>query len=194
MGSDKALLPWPPSGRGALSRETFVSAAIRSLSPFTDQVVVVAGSNEAVVAPAVYAAGGALVRNPAPERGQFSSLQVGLREVLRLGRDAAMITLVDRPPAGADTLQRLRQAFESGPSEIWAVVPEHNGRHGHPFLAGREMIEAFLRAPVSSTAREVEHQHQRHIQYLQVDDPYVTMNVNTPEDYAALRKPDTPQP
>jgi CTP:molybdopterin cytidylyltransferase MocA len=65
-------------------------------------------------------------------------------------------------------------------------VPEFNGRHGHPFLAGREMIEAFLMAPATATAREVEHQYLNHISYVRVDDPHVSMNVNTPEDYAAL--------
>jgi molybdenum cofactor cytidylyltransferase len=187
MGSDKALLPWPPVKKGApATGETFISAAISLLSSFTDQVVVVGGGNELGLAPAVYGAGGSLVRNPAPERGQFSSLQVGLREVLNLGRDGAMITLVDRPPARPEVLEKLRQAFEALGSEVWAVVPEYNGKHGHPFLAGREMIEAFLKAPATATARDVEHQNQQHIRYVPVDDPSVVMNVNTPEDYAAL--------
>jgi molybdenum cofactor cytidylyltransferase len=192
MGSDKALLPWPPAGsNAAAASETFVSAAVRLLSSFADQVVVVVGNNEAILAPAVYGAGGSLVRNPAPERGQFSSLQVGLREVLNQGRDAAVVTLVDRPPAGPEVLENLRQAFEASGSEVWALVPEYNGKHGHPFLASREMIEAFLRAPATATARDVEHQNQRHIQYVPVDDSRVVMNVNTPEEYAALLNPRT---
>ena len=191
MGSDKALLPWPPVAKGMpFSGETFLSAAIRSLSS-TDQVVVVVGNNERELAPVVYAAGGSLVRNPAPEGGQFSSLRVGLQAVMDMGRDAAMITLVDRPPASAAALAKLRAAFEAAPSEIWAVVPEYDGRHGHPFLAGREMIEVFLKAPATATARDVEHQHQQHVQYVPVDDPHVAMNVNTPEDYAALLNPQT---
>ena len=79
MGSDKALLPWPPVASGIpFSGATFVSGAVRALSPFTDQVVVVVGNNEAMVAPAVYSAGGSVVRNPTPELGQFSSLRVGM--------------------------------------------------------------------------------------------------------------------
>ena len=186
MGTDKALLPWPPGE----SRQTFLSAAIRLLNAFNDMVIVVAGNNEASLAPAVYATSALLVRNPAPERGQLSSLQVGLEEVLNQGRDAAMITLVDRPPVAAATVKFLSSAFEKAlMQEKWAVVPEYQGRHGHPVLADREMIEAFLKATVSSTAREVEHQNEARIQYVPVDDPYVAANVNTPEEYAALAAP-----
>jgi len=49
------------------------------------------------------------------------------------------------------------------------------------------MIEAFLRAPATSTARDVERQHQEHIQYVPVEDPWIAANINTPEDYAALQ-------
>jgi molybdenum cofactor cytidylyltransferase len=187
MGRDKALLPWPPPSPGqSPSSETFLSAAIRALSPATDFVVVVVGENEAALAPVIYARGASLVINPDPSRGQFSSLQVGLREVLNHGRDAAMITLVDRPPVNAATLQILHEAFENADQNIWAIVPEFSGRHGHPYLVGREMIEAFLRVPATSTAREVEHAHQANIQYFAVDDPLVALNINTPEDYAGL--------
>jgi GTP:adenosylcobinamide-phosphate guanylyltransferase len=48
------------------------------------------------------------------------------------------------------------------------------------------MITAFLQAPLSATARDVEHQYLQHIQYVAVDDPRLAMNVDTPEDYARL--------
>ena len=197
MGTDKALLSWPPraaeqthssqtpSSR-APSNQTFLSAAIRSFALSTDFVVVVAGKNQAVVAPVAYAAGASVVVNPDPDRGQFSSLQAGLHEVLNRGRDAAMITLVDHPPVGRDTIQRLREAFESAAPNIWAVVPEFSGKHGHPYLVGRELIEVFLQAPPSTIARDLEHSYQEHIQYVTVDDPFVALNINTPDEYAAL--------
>ena len=95
------------------TRDTFLSATIRSLSLATEFVLVVAGKNEAAIAPVIYAHGASLVVNPDPDRGQFSSLQVGLHEVLNRGRDTAMITLVDRPPASPATIQILREAFEA---------------------------------------------------------------------------------
>jgi molybdenum cofactor cytidylyltransferase len=191
MGTDKALLPWPPAAAGqpqprSTQKDTFLSAAIRSFSN-ADFVLVVAGQNESALAPVAYANGASMVVNPDPSRGQFSSLQVGLHEVLNRGRDAAMITLVDRPPANPATLQILRCAYEAAGNNIWAVIPQFSGRHGHPFLIGREMIEAFLHAPPTSNAREIEHFHQGRIEYIEVNDPLVALNINTPDDYAALR-------
>jgi molybdenum cofactor cytidylyltransferase len=187
MGTDKALLPWSPHTAGRpQSSETFLSAAIASLLLATDFVFIVAGKNESALAPIVYASGASIVTNPDPSRGQFSSLQVGLQEVLNRGRDAAVITLVDRPPVSSETVQLLRDAFEAAPPAVWAVVPEFSGKHGHPYLAGRELMEAFLQAPATASARDVERRYQEHIQYLAVSDPFVALNINTPEDYAGL--------
>jgi len=206
MGRDKALLPWPPApasqfqptaniadlGRVAAPAETqtFLSAAIELLNPFTELILVVAGKNRDAIAPVVYATSAALVENRHPERGQFSSLQVGLQEVLNHGRDSAIVTLVDRPPCAHETLRSLSLAFHDANEEgKWAVVPEFEGKHGHPIIVGREMIEAFLRAPAASTARDVEHSVQAHIRYVPVTDPWVVANVDTPEEYERLQRP-----
>ncbi len=187
MGSDKALLPWPPQAQGQpASNETFLSAAIRSLEFSTDFVIVVAGANETALKPVVYSVGASVVTNPDASRGQFSSLQIGLNEVLNRGRDAAIITLVDRPPARRATIEKLRTSFTNAVDGIWAVVPEYSGQHGHPYVIGVELMNVFLDASPTANARDIEHGHQKHIEYVAVDDPFVAMNVNTPEDYAAL--------
>jgi molybdenum cofactor cytidylyltransferase len=192
MGTDKALLPWPPavSGTVAPAGPTLLSAAILALRPLTETVVVVAGKNAENIAPIIDACGASLVLNPAPERGQFSSLHVGLSEVLARRFDAAMITLVDCPPLSAASLEKLSSAFERALSVgKWGVAPENNGRHGHPLLASRALIEVFLSAPSTSNAREIKRIHEQRIEYVSVPDSLVSVNVNTPEEYAALSAP-----
>jgi molybdenum cofactor cytidylyltransferase len=186
MGRDKALLPWPPVlSRQPSSNDTFLSAAIRSLFS-TDIVLVVAGQNQPALAPVAYANGASIVVNPDPGRGQFSSLQVGLQEVLNRGRDAAIIALVDRPPVSSKTIGALRKAFESAPDPVWAVVPEFGGKSGHPIVIGRELIEVLLQAPPDSIATDIERQYEDRIERVAVSDPFVSRSISTPEDYAAL--------
>ena len=190
MGRDKALLPWPPVAEGTPAANTFLGATIDLLQAYTDLVIVVAGKNEAALEPVAYAHGAFVAVNREPERGQFSSLQVGVQEVLSRGRDAALIALIDHPPALPSTVQTLRDVFLNSGPDVWAVVPElRRGEelvHGHPILIGREIIEAFLRAPADATARDIEHRYQQHIQYVPVDDARVAANVDTPEDYERL--------
>jgi molybdenum cofactor cytidylyltransferase len=179
MGRDKALLPW--------HGQTFLAAAIDSLRMDTELIIVVAGANAKLLEPVVDAKAAFMVVNRFAERGQFSSLQVGVEEVLMRGRDAAMVTLVDRPPVKLATARTIRLAFEDAIAQRkWAVVPEHDGHHGHPIVIAREMITAFLTAPPTATARDVEHANEEHIAYVSVDDPAVVANVNTPEDYKSV--------
>jgi molybdenum cofactor cytidylyltransferase len=179
MGRDKALL--------SFAGTTFLAGAIALLQSACDLVIVVAGANAETVRPVVYENAAFLVENPRPELGQFSSLRIGLRAVLDRGRDTACITLVDRPPAAPSTLATLRATLEpSDPHEVWAAVPEYEGRHGHPVIFAREMLEAMLLAPATSTARDVEHANQSRVMYVPVADPRIAININTPEEYASL--------
>ena len=194
MGRDKALLPWPPVAEGTPVANTFLGATIDLLQAHTDLVIVVAGRNEAAIEPVAYAHGAFIAVNRDPERGQFSSLQVGLQEVLNRGRDAALLALIDHPPVLPITVRKLLDVFLTPGSDTWAVVPEMRRAgelvHGHPIVLRREMIEVFLRAPADATARDIEHQYQQHIQYLQVEDARVAANIDTPEDYAGLFRSD----
>jgi len=186
MGRDKALLPWPHGHAGGL-RNTLLGAWIELLRPHTDMVIVVGAANSHNLEPVVYSIGGFMVENRAPELGQFSSLRLGLHEILERGRDSAIVALVDRPPVQPATMTQLHSAFlEALEQSIWAVVPEHDERHGHPILLAREMIEVLLRAQLTATARDILHANATHIRYVPVADARVNMNINTQEDYDRL--------
>jgi molybdenum cofactor cytidylyltransferase len=189
MGSDKALLPWPPPAPGTNppGGETLLSASIAALRPFTKAIVVVAGANAQTLAPMIAANGASMVVNPAPKRGQFSSMQVGLRQALALGCDAAMITLVDCPPLSHASLEKLSASFNQALANgSWGAAPENNGKHGHPLFANQELIAAFLAAPITCNAREVKRAHAQRIVSVPVSDSLLSVDVNTPEEFAEL--------
>ena len=190
MGRDKALLPWPPVAEDIPAVNTFLGAMIDLLQQQADLVILVAGKNVSELEPIADAHGAFTIVNPAPERGQFSSIQVGLRDVLNRGRDAAFLVPVDRPPVLPATVSDLRAAFLAADNDVWAVVPEvlQDGApvHGHPILIGRELMEQFLRAPATAVAREIEHKHRNHIRYLRLEDARIAANIDTPEDFARL--------
>jgi CTP:molybdopterin cytidylyltransferase MocA len=180
MGRNKALLAWPPAN---IHGSTFLSSAISALKLVAELVVVVAGRNRAELEPIATGWAAHVAVNPEPERGHFSSLQVGLRELVTLGCDTAIITPVDRPPLGERHLESLRRAYEQSSDVVWAMIPTHNGENGHPLIAGPRLIDELLRAPVESNAHEVMTAHAGHLSYLELSDPTVTLNVNTPDEY-----------
>ena len=189
MGTDKALLPWPPPPPGIIPPPgpTLLSVAILAFEPFTRMVVVVAGNNAQAVGITAGACGAHTVRNLHPELGQFSSLQAGLREILSRGYDSTMITPVDCPPLSAISLERLCDSFQRARAQgIWAVAPENNGKHGHPLLVTDEMIARFLEAPVTGNAREILHANAQRVAHVSVSDSLEKAGLNTPEDYEAL--------
>jgi molybdenum cofactor cytidylyltransferase len=196
MGIDKAMLPWPPSPPGATDspRHTLLSAALLAFEPLTHINVVVAGRNADAISITVGACGAYLVRNPAPENGQFSSLQTGLRDLLDRGCNAAIITPVDCPPLSPASLERLHHAFLGAlTAGFWAVAPEHDGKHGHPLLASRDLIDAFLNAPITGNAREILHAHASRVVYVPVPEPLAKAGLNTPQDYAAVAEWNSPE-
>jgi molybdenum cofactor cytidylyltransferase len=191
MGRDKALLPWPASSRTAVNlAETFVGSHINALKSHCDLVTIITGVNTQSIEPVAYSLGAFVIQNHAPELGQFSSLKIGMQDVLNRGRDAAIVSLVDRPPVMPATLATLHASFlEALERNFWGVVPEFEGTHGHPYFAARDLIEAFLRAPLTATARDVMHAHEGKLRYVRVEDRNATLNIDTPEDYAALGAP-----
>jgi len=188
MGTQKPLLPWPPEAlRQAASGTTLLSSLIAALLPFTDTVIVVVGKNDEQLAPVIQASGAFLVENPEPECGQFSSLRVGLRELLERQFTAAMICPVDSPPLSDASLRKLCDRFRSSDETgRWGVAPRNGDQRGHPLLAGRELIDAFLNSPADTNAKAIKRAHEDRIEYVEIADPFIGLNLNTPEEYAEL--------
>jgi molybdenum cofactor cytidylyltransferase len=176
MGSPKALLEY----RG----ETFVNRLIRVLSRSCDPVIVVLAHH----APAIRAQAdphAQFVVNPDPDRGQLSSLQTALA-VVPSEVDGFFFTPVDCPAAEPETVSFLTHAVAQRDPATLLVVPQFQGKHGHPVFAAHPLIAEFLALPATAQAREVVHAHKHQTRYINVDDPGILADIDDIEAYRRL--------
>lgn len=172
MGQPKALLP--TAGRSFVRRilETLREGGV------TDAVVVVRPEADAV-AREVVAAGGRAIVNPDPDRGQLSSLISGLDAVDGPRIVAALVTLVDVPLVSASSVAALLARAPVSRAPI--VRATFGARHGHPVIFRREVFDAIRRADPSAGAKAVLRAYP--IEDVDLDDPGVAQDVDTPDDY-----------
>ena len=186
MGTPKALLA-DPDGRPFVTRiaRTFGDADL-------DQLIVVTGAQHDAIVETLAAAGLAgrvsCVRNPDPSRGQISSLWTGLDSVMRPDLDAILVTLVDVPMVRSSTVRAVIDAWRRTRAPI--VRPAIGDRHGHPVLFDRAVFDELRRAPLDEGAKGVVHAHAGSGVNVEVDDEGCLVDVDTPGDYAQLRRRD----
>ncbi len=175
MGSPKALLDY----RG----ETFIQRLVRVLSAACDPVIVVLGYHADALRPAVPDA--TIVVNPAPERGQLSSLQTGLA-ALPPDAEGFLFTPVDSPAVEVATVERLAAEFQRRDPSTQLVIPRFRGKHGHPVFASRAIADELSGLPLTAQARDVIHGHVSDTLYIDVDDPGILIDVDDREAYRRL--------
>jgi molybdenum cofactor cytidylyltransferase len=173
MGRPKALLE--------LDGMTFLACGIELLRA--------AGCAPVLVVDGAHRLGGVeVVHNEAWQRGPLSSLQVGLRRALVLAPaiDAVLVHHVERPRVQVQTLRSLLAGLTREPDGIWQ--PTHLGRSGHPIVWPRSLFDELLALdPSHASARELlRGSAAARRRKLEVDDPGVLDNFDTPDDLEQL--------
>jgi molybdenum cofactor cytidylyltransferase len=181
MGRSKALLTCP-DGR------TFVRALIESLRAGGVDVALVVGraDDDALrVEVETIGAGTILIVNEDADRGgQLSSLVAGLRQADRPGVRAVIMAPVDAPLVSSDTVATLIAVFSATGAPI--VRARYRGRNGHPVMFSRALFDELRAADPQMGAKAVLRAHATAIVNVDVDDPGVVADVDTPEDYREL--------
>jgi CTP:molybdopterin cytidylyltransferase MocA len=186
MGSPKALLR-APDGRPFVVRiaETLLTAGVR-------RVTVVTGPHHeaitAVCAPLLGRGTVQIVRNPDPDRGQLSSLLVGMAAVADERTEALLVTLVDVPMVAGATVRHLLTVWSRTRAPI--VRPALGSRHGHPVIFDRQVFDALRDASPSAGAKGVIRAFESRIENVPVgEDDGSLLDVDTPSDYTRLTAP-----
>lgn len=176
MGRPKALLE--------AGDRTFIRRILDALRAggVPDAVVVIRTSQDQVVREVEASGFGRTVLNPRADEGQLSSLIAGLDAVEGPGVDAVLVTLVDVPLIGAAAVRLLLERAAVSAAPVLRAV--HQGRHGHPVIFKRQLFEALRRADPAAGAKAVVRAVP--VEDVEVPDPGVVEDVDTPEEYARL--------
>jgi molybdenum cofactor cytidylyltransferase len=176
MGRPKALLP--------VEGTTFVGQVLSTLrSAGVSTVRVVLGQQAEEIRQRAGLRTDLVVINPTPEAGMLSSVRHGVR-ALPEEVDGFLLWPVDHPTVLPETVRKLVAAFREGGAPI--VVPVHAGRRGHPVLFAAQLKDELLRAPDAVGARAVVVAHEDGLRTVEVHDPGVVADVDTPEAYARI--------
>lgn len=177
MGRPKAFLPMTPGG-------TILGRVLGTLADAGVAPLVVVAREAFVVGDAWTDARAGAVRvviNPQPGRGQLSSLVCGI-EALDPEVPGVLMTLVDVPLVRTTTVESLLRAWARDRAVL--VRPLHEGRHGHPVIFGRPLLDALVGADLAEGAKPVVRSFAHDGVNVPVDDPGVLIDLDTPEEYA----------
>jgi molybdenum cofactor cytidylyltransferase len=178
MGAFKALLPFPDEGR------TVLEACVQNLrSAGVGETVVVVGHRAEEVRARL--AGTALKFAANDERGSEMGVSIA-RGVERVstGAGAVLIALVDQPAIPPAAIESILDARAQTGARL--IVPQWDGRGGHPVLVDLAFRESLLHLDAASGLRALFDAHRTEVLRLPVGSPYVARDMDTWEDYRAL--------
>jgi molybdenum cofactor cytidylyltransferase len=160
---------------------TFLERAIKLLrTAGCTYVVAVVNDSDEWITRVADTAGAAVVINDQPESEQIDSLRLAIAN-LPDGYEAVVVMPVDFPRIRQQTVSALVQEYARQPAAV--LNPAHKGRAGHPVIFSRDVVTELLRPDLPDGARSVIDRHTREARTLEVDDPGVLIDIDTPADY-----------
>ena len=177
MGRDKALLTY--QGR------SFLETIINNLGAAgIEKVTVVLGHHAEIIQRAMNLATVRVVINHDYQRGQTSSLQLGLAAAAADSPEAVILCLVDHPAISSEVIARLRERFQSTRPPV--LIPTHKGQRGHPVVISQTLLPELLALPPEEPANTVIRKYRGATLFVEVADPGILLDVDDPESYARL--------
>lgn len=173
MGAAKPML--------GVDDSTFIARVVASLlEGGCREVVAVIRADAGEVGGAAARAGARVVVNTTPDSEQIDSLRLALRNLMP-GAEAAVVLPVDHPLVMAGTVSTVIDAFTRARPPIARAA--HAGTPGHPTLFSATLFEELLHGELAEGARTTIARHGSETLDVPVDDPGVTADIDTPEDF-----------
>ena len=180
MGAFKPLLPFGPE-------RTVIESSIENLrAAGAGEMVVVLGHRAQEVRARLAHLPVRFAVNDEAESEMGVSIARGVA-ALSPEAQAVLIALADQPAVPPETIRSLLDAWREA-KEARLVVPEWQGRGGHPVLIDMAFRDELLNLDPQRGLRALFEAHRSETLRLAVTSPFVARDMDTWEDYRALHQ------
>jgi molybdenum cofactor cytidylyltransferase len=178
MGRPKMLMTWQES--------TVIQSVVRSyLSAGLKEILVITGGSRKEIEGLLKELPVRLVFNPKFENGEMlDSLKIGINSFSTNIR-AAMIALGDQPRIESKVISKVIDGYLNTNSRL--IVPSFKMRRGHPWIVEKSLWGGLLNLELPDTLREFLKDNSEEIQYIDIQNSSILMDMDTPEDYERLK-------
>ncbi len=178
MGAFKPLLPF--------GERTVVECCVNYLTEGgADTVVVVVGHRKEETRAALYNLPVRIAVNLDAESEMSASIARGV-ELLDDETEAILVAPVDLPAIPAEVPRALIETWRRTGAPL--ILPEHNGRGGHPVLLDASLRAELLNLDARRGLRALFDAHRAETLRVPVHSPYIARDMDTWDDYSALYK------
>ena len=183
MGRKKALL-----ALGETSALERVVTALRQAG--VSQIVAVTGYQEQELRPELARLSVRWVHNPHYKKGMFSSVQAAAAALKNSPGPAALeaffVWPVDCPLVPPQVLERVLVAYQQAKPAANVIHHCCLGRRGHPPLLAASLLDPLVQAKPTMNLRVFLADHESKALGVEVDNPTILMDMDTPEDYQRM--------
>ena len=182
MGTAKGLVPFKGKTLLDFQIESYLSAG-------GENIFLVLGADQALYQERIPLTElTKIIHNPCPELGQFSSIQIALKELLLIRNYSGCFILpIDVPLIDKSILKKLINGITP---DTKVCQPTYLGKGGHPVLVMKKWIKYLTELNIYDQSSRLDTQigllKQNEIKKITLDDKNILLNINTPDDLCKI--------
>ena len=148
------------------------------------EVIAVTGRDAPAIEKAIQGLPIRVVRNPAYQDGQMTSVRAGL-EALQEPSRGVFVALADQPWLTPEDVALIAQAFSDRP-DCRVLVPTFRGARGNPIVLSRASLSSILARSGNFGCRQFVAKNPDLVTTVEMPSDHVIRDLDVPADYCAL--------
>lgn len=181
FGGAKLLAALPAAAPGVPAGTPVGAASAVNLANALSDTIAVVRAGDADLSARLRAAGMRVVECARADEGMGASLAFGVATTK--DADGWVIALADMPRIAPATIAAVAAALAAGAD---LAAPSFRGARGHPVGFSRRHYAALTALSGDAGARSLIERHQDRLTLIDVDDPGILADIDTPDDLGSL--------